>query len=309
MDLHGNARLCPFQRQLMCTRVRHDGWKIAAAAAAAGCSERTVHKWLARFDASEPMTDRSSRPHSSPTSTPAETVAVIETLRRLRMTGPQIAEKLQMPLSTVTSVLKRIGLNRLSKLEPPEPPNRYCRRHPGELIHIDIKKLGRFNKPGHRVTGRGPGNYNHRVGWEAVHVCVDDTSRVAYVEVLPDQTTATCIGFLDRAIAWFADHGITVERVMTDNGSAYVSKAWAEHCTRIEVRHLRTRPYRPRTNGKAERFIQTMLKEWAYAAVYQTSEQRRHALEPWVWRYNNQRLHSALGHKPPISRLHQEDDN
>lgn len=308
MDLHGNARLCPFQRQLMCTRVRVEGWSVARAAEAAGCSTRTTQKWLARFDAGEPLSDRSSRPHSSPTRTPAETEAVIETLRRLRMTGPQIAEKLDMPLSTVTAVLKRIGLNRLSKLEPPEPPNRYCRRHPGELIHIDIKKLGRFNKPGHRVTGRGPGTRNYQPGWEAVHVCVDDTSRVAYVEVLPDQKTATCIGFLDRAIAWFADHGITIERVMTDNGSAYVSKAWAEHCARIEVRHLRTRPYRPRTNGKAERFIQTMLREWAYAAIYQSSHQRREALGPWVWRYNNQRLHSALGHKTPISRLHHEDD-
>ncbi len=309
MDLHGNARLCPFQRELMCSRVRLEGWSIARAAEAAGCSERTTQKWLARFDAGEPMTDRSSRPHHSPTRTPAETEAVIETLRRLRMTGPQIAEKLQMPLSTVTSVLKRIGLNRLSKLEPPEPPNRYCRRHPGELIHIDIKKLGRFNKPGHRVTGRGPGHRTHRAGWEAVHVCVDDTSRVAYVEVLPDEKAVTCIGFLDRAIAWFAAHGITIERVMTDNGSAYVSKAWAEHCTRLEIRHLRTRPYRPRTNGKAERFIQTMLREWAYAAVYQSSDQRREALGPWIWRYNNQRLHSALGHKTPISHLHHEDDN
>ena len=309
MDLHGNARLCPFQRELMCTRVRHHGWGIAEAALAAGCSERTVQKWLARFDAGEPMTDRSSRPHSSPTRTPTETVAVIEVLRRLRMTGPQIAEKLQMPLSTVTSVLARIGLNRLSKLEPPEPPNRYCRHHPGELIHIDIKKLGRFNKPGHRVTGRGPGHRTHQAGWEAVHVCVDDTSRVAYVEVLPDQKTATCIGFLDRAIAWFAAHGITIERVMTDNGSAYVSKAWAEHCARIEIRHLRTRPYRPRTNGKAERFIQTMLREWAYAAVYQSSDQRREALGSWVWRYNNQRLHSALGHKTPVNRLHQQEDD
>jgi hypothetical protein len=293
----------------MCTRVRLEGWPIGRAAEAAGCSTRTTQKWLARFDAGDPMTDRSSRPHTSPTRTPAETEAVIEALRRLRMTGPQIAERLDMPLSTVTSVLKRIGLNRVSKLEPPEPPNRYCRRHPGELIHIDIKKLGRFNKPGHRVTGRGPGHHNHRVGWEAVHVCVDDTSRVAYVEVLPDQKTATCIGFLDRAIAWFATHGVIVERVMTDNGSAYVSHAWAAHCERLEIRHLRTRPYRPRTNGKAERFIQTMLREWAYAAVYQTSDQRREALESWVWRYNNQRLHSALGHKPPISRLHNEDDS
>jgi len=241
-----------------------------------------------------------------PTRTPPAVEEAIDTLRRLRMTGPEIAVKLSMPLSTVTAVLKRIGLNRLSKLEPPEPPNRYCRRHPGELIHLDIKRLGRFNKPGHRVTGRGPGNRNNKPGWEAVHVCVDDTSRVAYVEVLPDQKAITAIGFLDRAIAWFADQGIEVERVMTDNGSAYVSQAWAAHCQRIEVRHIRTRPYRPRTNGKAERFIQTMLREWAYARVYQTSDQRKHALDPWAWKYNHQRLHSALGHKTPISRLHQE---
>lgn len=291
----------------MCRRVRQMGWSILEAATAAGCSARTCHKWLERFDANEPMTDRSSRPHRCPTRTPASVEAVIETLRRLRMTGPEIAVKLSMPLSTVTAILKRVGLNRLSKLEPPEPPNRYCRRHPGELIHIDIKKLGRFNKPGHRATGRGPGNRNHQVGWEAVHVCVDDTSRVAYVEVLPDQKADTCIGFLDRAIAWFADLGITIERVMTDNGSGYISKAWAAHCHRINVRHIRTRPYRPRTNGKAERFIQTMLKEWAYAAVYQSSDQRHRALGPWLWKYNNHRLHSSLGHKTPISRLQQAD--
>ncbi len=308
MELHGNARLCPFQRQLMCTRVRHDGWTIADAASAAGCSERTCHKWLDRFDAGEPMTDRSSAPHSSPYRTPPETEAVIEQLRRLRMTGPEIAEKLSMPLSTVTAVLKRIGLNRLSKLEPPEPPNRYCRRHPGELVHIDVKKLGRFNKPGHRVTGRGPGNYNNKPGWEAVHVCVDDTSRVAYVEVLPDEKAVTCIGFLERAVAWFADHGVTIERVMTDNGPGYKSRAWAAWCADHGVRHLRTRPYRPRTNGKAERFIQTMLREWAYAAIYQSSDHRAQTLGPWLWRYNNQRLLSALGHKTPISRLHHEDE-
>ena len=287
MELHGSARLCPFQRQLMCTRVRHDGWSVADAAAAAGCSERTCHKWLKRFDAGEPMTDRSSRPHASPRRTPAQTEAVIEQLRRLRMTGPQIAEKLAMPLSTVTAVLKRIGLNRLSKLEPPEPPNRYCRRHPGELIHIDVKKLGRFDKPGHRVTGRGPGRHTRGAGWEAVHVCVDDTSRVASVEVLPDEKAVTCIGFLQRAVEWFAAYGVTIERVMTDNGSAYRSKAWAQWCADHDIRHLRTRPYRPRTNSKAERFIQTMLREWAYAATYQSSRHRAAALEPWLWRYNN----------------------
>lgn len=307
MELHGNARLCPFQRQLMCTRVRHDGWTVTDAAAAAGCSERTCHKWLDRFDAGEPMTDRSSAPRTSPHRTSAETEAIIEQLRRLRMTGPQIAEKLSMPLSTVTAVLKRIGLNRLSKLEPPEPPNRYCRRHPGELVHIDVKKLGRFDKPGHRVTGRGPGRHNRGAGWDAVHVCVDDTSRVAYVEVLPDEKAASCIGFLDRAIAWFATHGVTVERVMTDNGPGYKSRAWVTWCSDHDIRHLRTRPYRPRTNGKAERFIQTMLREWAYAAVYQSSHHRHQALGPWLWRYNKQRLHSALGHKTPNSRLHHED--
>ena len=251
MELHGNARLCPFQRELLCHRVRHAGWTVADAAAAAGCSERTAYKWLARYDAGEPLTDRSSRPHHSPTKTPPETEAVIETLRRYRMTGAEIAEKLSMPLSTVTAVLARIGLNHLSRLEPPEPPNRYCRRHPGELIHIDVKKLGRFTKPGHRVTGRGPGRHNRNVGWEAVHVCVDDTSRVAYVEVLPDEKAATCVGFLQRAVAWFAERGITIERVMTDNGPGYKSRAWADYCATTEIKHLRTRPYRPRTNGKA----------------------------------------------------------
>ncbi len=174
MDLHGNARLCPFQRELLCRRVRDQEWKVADSAAAAGCSQRTAYKWLARYDNGEPFTDRSSRPHHSPTRTPPATEALIETRRRHRMTGPEIAVKLSMPLSTVTAVLARIGLNHLSRLEPPEPPNRYCRRHPGELIHIDVKKLGRFTKPGHRVTGRGPGHHNRNVGWEAVHFCVDD---------------------------------------------------------------------------------------------------------------------------------------
>ena len=244
-----------------------------------------------------------------PGRTPAKTEAVIERLRRLGFTSTRIAATLTMPVSTVCAVLKRLGLNRLSKLKPIEPPNRYCRRHPGELIHIDVKKLGRFTKPGHRVTGRRPGTKSYRPGWEAVHVCVDDTTRLAYVEILPNETAVVSVGFLKRAIAWFSDRGVTVERVMTDNGAPYKSGLWAQWCADHDVRHLRTRPYRPRTNGKAERFIQTMLREWAYAAVYQTSDQRHQALVPWVWRYNNQRLHSALGHKTPISRPHHEDDN
>lgn len=306
MKLHANARLTPFQRRLLCHRVEHEGWLVAQAADAAGCSERTAYRWLARYRSGDSeLADRPSTPGSVPGRTPAETEAIIERLRRLRFTSTRIAAELDMATSTVCAVLTRLGLNRLSKLEPPEPPNRYCRRHPGELIHIDVKKLARFTKPGHRVTGRGPGNYNNKPGWEAVHVCVDDTSRVAYVEVLPDEKAATCVGFLQRAVAWFAARGITIERVMTDNGPGYKSKAWASWCAEHEIRHLRTRPYRPRTNGKAERFIQTMLREWAYACVYQSSDQRHKALGPWLDYYNHKRPHSALGHKSPYTRLEQ----
>lgn len=307
MKLHGNARLTPHGRTLMCRRVRSEGWTIAEAAAAAGCSERTCFRWLERYDADEPMTDRSSAPHHVPGRTPPETEALIEQLRRLRWTSTRIAAELDMATSTVCAVLKRLGLHRLSRLEPPEPPNRYCRRHPGELIHIDVKKLGRFNKPGHRVTGRGPGNHNYKVGWEAVHVCVDDTSRLAYVEILPNETAEVSVGFLERAVAWFADHGITIERIMTDNGSPYRSTKWATWCADHDIRHLRTRPYRPRTNGKAERFIQTMLREWAYAMTYQSSTHRADVLPAWLSYYNNRRPHSALGHKTPASRIERTD--
>jgi transposase InsO family protein len=285
----------------MCRRVREEGWTVAEASEAAGCSERTCFRWLARFDAGEPMTDRSSVPRTVPGRTPVETEAVIERLRRLRFTSTRIAAELGMATSTVCAVLKRLGLTRLSKLEPPEPPNRYCRRHPGELVHVDVKKLGRFHRPGHRVTGRGPGNHNYRPGWEAVHVCVDDTSRLAYVEVLANETAATSIGFLERAVAWFAERGVTIERVMTDNGPPYVSQRWKIWCADHDLRHLRTRPYRPRTNGKAERFIQTMLREWAYAATYQSSQHRHEALPAWLSYYNGRRPHSALGHKTPAS--------
>lgn len=303
MKLHGNARLTPHGRTLMCRRVRREGWTVTDAAHAAGCSERTCYRWLARFDAGEALTDRSSAPHHVPGRTPAETQALIERLRRLRFTSTRIAAELGVAVSTVCAVLKRLGLNRLSKLEPPEPPNRYCRRHPGELVHIDVKKLGRFWRPGHRVTGRGPGNHNHKPGWEAVHVCVDDTTRLAYVEVLPDEKAVTSIGFLERAVAWFAARGVVVQRVMTDNGSPYVSSLWATWCADHDIRHLRTRPYRPRTNGKAERFIQTMLREWAYAATYQSSTHRAEVLPTWLTYYNCRRPHSALGHKTPASRL------
>ena len=303
MQLHANARLTPHGRTLLCQRVRDEGWTVADAAESAGCSERTAYRWLARYDAGEPMTDRSSAPGSVPRRTPAATEALIEQLRRCRWTSTRIAAELDLATSTVCAVLHRLGLHRLSRLDPVEPPNRYCRRHPGELIHIDVKKLGRFNKPGHRATGTRTGNRNRGAGWDVCHVAVDDTSRLAYVEILDDEKGPTCVGFLRRAIAWFADQGITVERVMTDNGTGYRSKVHAEAVAELEIKHLRTRPYRPRTNGKAERFIQTLQVEWAYAASYQNHHQRALALAPWLEYYNRRRPHSALGHKPPASTL------
>jgi transposase InsO family protein len=303
VEIHGNARLLPRQRALLCERVRLEGWTIIDAAEAFGVSERTAYRWLARFDAGEPMTDRSSAPRTRPTRTPAAIEDLIEELRRRRWTAPRIAAELRMPTSTVCAVLKRIGLNRLWRLEPPEPPNRYCRRHPGELIHIDVKKLGRFDRPGLRVEHRSAGYRHSRLGWEYCHVAVDDTTRLAYVEVLDDEKAVTCIDFLHRAIDYFAAHGVTVQRVMTDNGTGYRSKAHQAAVNALGIRHLRTRPYRPRTNGKAERFIQTLQREWAYAIAYETSWQRRRALLPWLEYYNCRRPHSALGHKTPASQL------
>jgi transposase InsO family protein len=302
MNLHGNARLSPWSRQLMCERVRLDHWTVEDAADAAGVHERTAYRWLARYDADEPMTDRSSRPHNCPTRTPVKLERAIERLRRLRKTSSVIAAVLGMAVSTVCAVLNRLGLNRLSRLEPLEPPNRYCRRHPGELIHLDVKKLGRFIKPGKRVLGQGPGRRSHG-GWEAVHVAVDDTSRLAYVEVLPNETALVTVGFLRRAVAWFAAHGVTVRELLTDNGAPYRSGLWAQACAELRLTHLRTKPYRPRTNGKAERFIQTMLREWAYAQSYPSSAARARQLPRWLHHYNHTRLHGSLGHKPPISAL------
>jgi transposase InsO family protein len=288
----------------MCQRVRHEGWTVEQAADAFGVSTRTVFRWLRRYDAGEAMTDRSSAPGRVPGRTPVPTEVPIEELRRLRWTSTRIAGELAMATSTVCAVLSRRGLNRLSRLEPPEPPNRYCRRHPGELIHIDLKKLGRFDRPGlpahlRRTGYRRNGASKH--GWDYCHVAVDDTSRVAYVEILDDETGPTCVAFLRRAIAWFATQGVTVERVMTDNGTGYRSKVHADAIAQLGIKHLRTRPYRPRTNGKAERFIKTLQVEWAYAASYQTHHHRATALRPWLEYYNTRRPHSALGHKPPAS--------
>ncbi|GAA1744829.1 IS481 family transposase [Microcella frigidaquae] len=290
-------------RRLLCRRVRELNWKVADAAFAGGISERRAYEWLARFDAGETLADRSSRPKSSPKKTPASVEAAIVRLRTLRKTASTIAAILQMAVSTVCAVLARVGLNRLSKLEPVEPANRYCRRHAGELIHLDIKTLGRFRRPGKRALGQGADRRSRKAGWEAVHVAVDDATRLSYVEVLPDQTAATTVGFLHRAIAWFARHGVIVQEVMTDNGSAYVSRLWAATCAEVGLVHIRTRPYRPRTNGKAERFIQTLLREWAYAATYRDSDHRRAVLPEWVRYYNTQRPHGSLGHKAPMTVL------
>jgi transposase InsO family protein/transposase-like protein len=315
MKVHANAPLGPKGRLTMTERVLELGWSLAEAAEAAGVSERTCSKWVARYRCEgEPgLHDRSSAPKSVPHRTPEELVEAIAALRRLRMTGAEIAFCLGLALSTVSAVLQRIGLGKLSRLEPPEPPNRYERRRPGELIHIDVKKLGRIRGAGHRVTGHRASQRRTRVngrltgvaGWEFVHVCVDDATRLAYVEVLADETGRTAVGFLRRATAFYASHGITVERVMTDNGSAYRSTLHALACRAMGLRHLRTQPYRPRTNGKAERFIRTMLGGWAYGAIYGTSRERTAALDGWLFIYNHRRPHGSLSHKTPIARLNE----
>jgi transposase InsO family protein/transposase len=317
MKVHANAPLGPKGRETMVLRVVDEGWSITEAAAAAGVSDRTCSKWVDRFraDGAAGLLDRSSAPRSIPHRTPEELVEVIVLLRRLRMTGAEIAFCLAMALSTVSAVLLRVGLGKLSRLEPPEPPNRYERRHAGELLHIDVKQLGRISGgAGHRVTGKRRGNPSKTnaagrrerlVGWEYVHVCIDDATRLAYVEVLADEKAITAVAFLRRAIAFYAAHGVTVQRVMTDNGSAYRSTIHAFACRALGIRHLRTRPYRPRTNGKAERFIRTLLAGWAYGAIYGTSRERTAALDGWLWTYNHRRPHGALSHKPPIARLHE----
>jgi transposase InsO family protein len=223
-------------------------------------------------------------------------------LRQLRMTAAEIAETLSMPPSTVSALLARLGLGKLSRLEPPEPANRYERKRPGELLHVDVKKLGRIGRPGHRVNGDRR-TRSRGIGWEYVHVCVDDATRLAYVEVLEDEKATTAAGFLRRAVAHYRAHGIRVERLITDNGACYRSVVHALACKALGIRHLRTRPYRPRTNGKAERFIRTMLGGWAYGAIYRTSDERRAALAGWLDFYNRQRPHGSLGHQPPLQRL------
>jgi transposase InsO family protein len=314
MRIHGNARTCPHSRLLMCRRVIGRGWSLSEVAEAAGVSERTAAKWLSRYRAEGEagLADRSSAPGEVANRTSEERVELVAALRRLRMTAAEIAEVLAMPLSTVSGILTRIGLGRLSRLEPLEPPNRYQRQRPGELIHVDVKKLGRIRGAGHRVISsrasqRKITSDGRRVGasgWEYVHVCVDDATRLAYVEVLEDARATTAVGFLRRAVAHFAAFGVPVERVLTDNGSAYRATIHALACRALGIKHLRTRPYRPRTNGKAERFIRTLLGGWAYGAIYGSSQERRLALAGWLDFYNRRRPHGSLNRQAPMTRLH-----
>jgi transposase InsO family protein len=315
MKLHANAALTLRQRRRMVRLVCDQGWSIAAVAAEFKTSQKTCSKWVARYrEASEAgLLDRSSAPELVANRTDERRVEAIAALRRVRLTGPEIAEVLGMPLSTVSGILTRIGMGRLGRLGL-EPARRYERARPGELIHIDVKKLGRIQGgAGKRISGTrrhwsptrtdAAGRRRRQFGWEYVHVAVDDATRLAYAEVLADEKATTAVGFLARALEFFSRYGITTERVITDNGSAYRSAVHAIACRALGIRHLRTRAYRPQTNGKAERLIRTMLGSWAYAAIYATSAERTAALDGWLWHYNHRRKHSALGHQPPINRL------
>jgi transposase InsO family protein len=315
MKLHGNAALSWHGRRRLAERVAIEGWTLKAAAEAAGVSVRCARKWVSRYrvEGESGLLDRSSAPGRVANRTPKERVEVIVALRTLRFTAAEIAETLGMALSTVSGILRRMGLGRLGRIGL-EQPVRYERARPGELVHVDVKRLGRIQGgAGKRVRDGLRKHYNPAridaegrrrltVGWEFVHIAIDDHSRLAYAEVLPDEKAQTAIGFLRRAVAFYARYGITVERLMTDNGPAYVSAIHALACRTLGIRHLRTRPYRPQTNGKAERFIRTLLAGWAYGAIYGSSEERTQALDGWLWHYNHRRRHSALGRQPPVSR-------
>lgn len=306
MNVHSSARFTRAGRALLVQRITQEHWSVAEAAEAAGVSPRTAYKWLHRFEAEGPagLLDRSSRPNVSPFKISESWQRLILELRRHRMSAAAIASRLRMPRSTVARILERHGLERLKKLDPPVPIRRYEKSRPGELIHLDIKKLGRIKGIGHRITGHHEKVHRARgLGWEFVHVCVDDYTRLAYVEVLADEKGATTVAFLRRAVAWLKAQGVTVERVMTDNGSGYVAKDFRAAVAEIGARHLRTRPYTPRTNGKAERFIQTMLREWAYGRPFASSYRRRAALPAWLRRYNERRPHTGIGGASPITRL------
>jgi transposase InsO family protein len=306
MNVHKNARLTPKGREDLVRAVVDDRLTSAEAARRFRTTSKTVAKWAGRFRAQgvEGLRDRSSAPLSSPSQTPPATCDAVEALRRQRRTQEHIAAELSLSKATVSRILGRRGLSLLSSLEPAEPRPRYERETPGEIIHFDIKKPGKFSRTGHRITGDRTGQANTRgVGWEFVHVAIDDHSRVAFTQILPDERKASAIAFLKEAVAYYRRLGVRVTRVMTDNGSCHISKAFARACRRLRIKHIRTKPYTPQTNGKAERFIQTALREWAYATAFDTSDQRRAELPIWLHRYNWHRPHASLGQLPPISRL------
>jgi transposase InsO family protein len=310
MDIHKNARLTPHSRGELVRRVLVERQTPKAVATAFGVCLKTVRKWIERFQAEGEagLRDRSSRPHRLRSPTPKESVERIEILRRERRPASHIAKEVGVSPATVSRVLKRLGLNKLKALDPPAPVRRYERDTPGELIHIDIKKLGRFETVGHRITGVRSERTRH-AGWEFVHVCIDDASRIAYSQIKHDEKKRSAVAFLKAAVAYYKSLGVTVARVMTDNGSCYRAKAFARACKRLKLKHIRTRPYTPKTNGKAERFIQTALREWAYARAYPTSDHRAKELPIWLHRYNWHRPHGSLKSKPPISRLGLAEDN
>jgi transposase InsO family protein len=306
MSTHKNARTTPHGRAVMVRRIEREGWTAAAVAQAFAVSERTVRKWLARYRAegATGLQDRPSRAREVANRLADGWIGIVLQLRReYRLTAAEIAAKLKLARSTVAAHLVAAGLGRLARLEPAEPVRRYQRQHPGELVHLDVKKLARFVRTGHRITGNRR-NPSDGAGWEFVHVAVDDASRLAYVEVLPDERRRSCTGFLVRALRWLKERGIRVERVMSDNGSGYVSRLFRKACRMLHLRHIRTRPYTPKTNGKAERFIQTLLREWAYALPYRSADSRTADLPRWLDWYNNRRPHAGLGGQPPATMLH-----
>ena len=305
MRLHPNAKLTPAARRLLVWRVREQGWTVREAAEAAGVSRRTGHKWLERFDSEglKGLEDRSSRPRRIPWRTPAATVRRIEQLRRRRLTAWEIAQRAQVPPSTVSKILRGLGLGRLGRVEQAAaPPQRYEHKRPGSLIHLDAKKLGKIERIGHRIHGDRR-RRARRVGWEVTFVAVDDCTRLAYAEVQRSENGVCAASFLRRAVRWFEALGIRVERVLTDNAKAYSSRVFTAVCAQRGIRQSFTRPYTPRTNGKAERFIQTLTRRWAYGCPYRTSAYRTAALRPWITEYNHRRPHRALGMRPPMARL------
>ena len=315
MDIHKNARLTPHGRAWIVGQVA-SGQTPKVVAATAGVCPRTVHKWVERYrhEGLSGLQDRSSRPHRLHKPTPEAIVTQVKALRRQRWTGQQIAATVGISPATVSRILKRLGLNKLKALEPAEPVRRYEREHPGELIHIDIKKLGRIDGVGHRITGDRRGQSNRRgrgegLGWEFVHVCIDDASRVAFVQVMPDEKKQSAVAFLQAAVGYYQSLGIKVVRVMTDNGSCYKAFDFRDACRDLGLRHIRTKPYTPKTNGKAERFIQSALREWAYAQAYAHSNHRTAELPRWLHRYNWHRPHGSLKAMTPISRLGLTEDN